>query len=78
MPFCMYTNYAVDILRSLLNKSRGTQSPYTKTCWGHNVTSFSLMFPHILIYLKYIIHHVSQRLFDTVMTIDECVFEGKV
>lgn len=40
MPFCMYTNYTVDILHSLPNKSRGggggARSAFAHVCWGHN------------------------------------------
>lgn len=48
----------------LKQKQRDKVSFYLKVFGGgHNGTSFSLMFPLILIHPNYIIHHVSQRFF---------------
>ena len=68
MPLRMYTNYTVDILRSLpKQKQRDEVSFYSSVLGGRNGKSFSLMFPHIL---HSSITSVRGVLFDTVMTTD--------
>lgn len=58
MPFHMYTNYAVDILHSPPKQNQKDWASFYLKCDGRlNMTSFSALFPHLLIQPNYFMHH---------------------